>query len=391
MNRLLLACLSVVFAYWALSVQVSAHSMDPNSPWAVDIVIGYQDSVRPVPLGFLPASSHTEAAGMSLRHVDIARSFFLEEHGVYSRVTIAAHGDEVAVDEAFAMKTLAPAWTLTVGQVMPSLGLYNNQHEHRWRLNDLPLVYTAMWGGQLSEGAVLVSWSLDHESSWALTQKVGLYSTHAFDTQGNSGAVLWNNQFTYQAGSLSASVFTDVYFASLNDRGMNVFSTDPTQHSHNSTYADVFDGTLWHVSTSVSLGWHSAYGELVLNSEYQTRRDDGVLSSAQGETLDASGDINLESWGAFSELSWTGHSGLLLAVRQQTLGSQVELNNLASNDLETSVLNNPEGTINGQSWMLGYRFADSGTTKIKVQFNDVSGWAGDGPQWSVALQQGYRF
>ena len=82
---------------------------------------------------------------------------------------------------------------------------------------------------------------------------------------------------------------------------------------------------------------------------------------------------------------------LLLAVRQQTLGSQVELNNLATNDLETSVLNNPEGTLNGFSWMFGYYFADSGNTKIKVQFNDVDGWASVGPEWSAVLQQGYRF
>lgn len=391
MNRLVTVCSFIAFACCALPVHVSAHSMDPSVPWAVDVVMGYQDAVQPVTLGFLPMSSHTEAAGVSLRHVDIARSFFLDEHNVYSRVTLAAHGDEVAVDEAFATKTLSPAWSLTIGQVMPSMGLYNNQHEHRWLLNDLPLVYGALWGGQMSEGAVLATWSLDHDSSWALTQKLGLYSTQAFDTQGNSGAVLWNNQFTYQAGSVSATVLTDVYFASLNGRGMNLFSTDPAQHSHSSTYTDAFDGTLWQANAALSLRWYSALGELTLNSEYQTRRDDGELSSAQGETLDATGDIRLDSWGAFTELSWAGHSGLLLAVRQQTLGSQVELNNLATNDLETSVLNNPEGTLNGLSWMFGYRFADSGNTKIKVQLNDVDGWASAGPEWSAVLQQGYRF
>lgn len=365
--------------------------MDPNHPWAVDVVMGYQDAVKPVSLGFLPASSHAEAAGISLRHVDIARSFFLEEHDVYSRLTLAAHGDEVAVDEAFATKTLSPSWSLTIGQVMPSIGLYNSQHEHRWIMNDLPLAYGALWGGQISEGAVLATWSLDHELSWTLTQKLGLYSTQAFDTQGNSGAVLWNNQFQYRVGSLSATVITDVYFASLNERGMNLFSTDPTQHSHSSTFTDAFDGTLGQVNLALSLRWHLNDGELTLNSEYQTRRDDGVLSSVQGETLDAAGDVSIDSWGAFTELIWVGRSGLLFAARHQIVGSQVELNNLASNDLEASILNNPGGTISGISGMLGYGFADSGNTKIKLQFNDNDGWADAGPDWSAVLQQGYRF
>lgn len=386
MSRLFIACVSIVMAFNAW-----AHSMDPNHPWAVDVVMGYQDQIAPVGLGFLPTSSHAESAGLSLRHVDIARSFFLEEHNVYSRVTLAAHGNDVAVDEAFATKMLSPSWSLTIGQVMPSIGLYNSQHEHRWIMNDLPLVYGAMWGGQISEGAVLATWSLDHELSWTLTQTLGLYSTEAFDTQGSSGAVLWNNQFEYRDGSLSMLLLTDVYFANINGRSMNLFSTDPTQHSHNSTYTDTFDGSLWQANAGLSLRWYSKFGELTLNSEYQTRRDEGELNSAEGETLDATGDVSVDSWGTFTELSWVGHSGVLFAVRQQTLGSQVELNHLATNDLETSLLNNPNGTINGVSWMFGYSFADSGNTIFKMQFNEVNGWADEGPQWSTVLQQGYRF
>lgn len=374
-----------------LSSHTLAHSMDPNHPWAVDLVMSYQDAVQPVALGFLPTSSHADSAGVSLRHIDIARSFFLDEHDVYSRVTIAAHGNEVAVDEAFATKTLSKTWSLTVGQVMPEMGLYHNQHQHRWMMNDLPLVYNALWGGQNSEGAVLATWSAGNSTHWMLTQKIGVYSTQAFDTQGNSAAVMWNNRLSYRSVAFSLSVLSDVYAANLTDRGLNLFSTDPTQHSHSSTYTDYFSGSLWHGNVGFSLSWHRSVGELSFNSEYQIRNDAGDLRSAPGETLDATAKFDAESWGAFTELSWVAHSGLLLAVRQQMLGSDVVLNNLASNDLETSVLNNTAGSVSGISWLAGYAFADAGNTKLKVQFNDNDSWAKVGPEWTAILQQGYRF
>ena len=379
----------LAMALTILSPLASAHSKDPNKPWSVNLIVGYEDSVQAVPLGFLPPEQHTSQTGLALRHMDLSRQLLVREAELTGRVTLSAHGSEITLDEAFLGRTTG-SWQFTLGQVMPDIGLLNQSHEHTWAMTDIPLVYRSLWGGQFSEAtanAALVS----RFGRWTTTNRLGIYSTEQFATQDASAALLFNNRVELTGDHISITLGADLYAAKLDRAGMNLFSTDPNQHSHGNNYTDEFSGDLSQANLMFSLNWDTGAGTLNFSSEMQWRESTGDLSSTQGQTLNATGEVDIQAYGGYSQLGWKGNNGLLLGLRQQMLGSDVELNNTASNDLDSSVLHNTEGTVNGTSWVLGYDFGDQFNTQIKLQGNQYDSWAEDESSLILTLQQGIVF
>jgi hypothetical protein len=126
-----------------------------------------------------------------------------------------------------------------------------------------------------------------------------------------------------------------------------------------------------------------------VDAEYQQRLDHGALSSASGQTTDVSSDLDLRGWGGYLTLGWE-LSGVELAIRWQTLGSKVELTNLVSDDLASSVLN-----ANGQqpdviSYLAAFDLPLPGS-QLKIQHNQASQETRLVSDWIVQLQQGMAF
>lgn len=389
MNAATINMLPVSLVALVVSTSATAHNFTPDKPWGINLITGYENQQQVLPLGFLPPEQHSNQSGLSLRHLDVSRHLLIEETDLYGRITLSAHGNEVELDEAFLSRKLGK-WRLTAGQQQPLVGIYNHQHEHNWAMNDLPLVYRALWGGQFSETG-LTLWHQTDWLGWSSQQHIGLYSTEQFATQDASAAVLANSRFSNSFNQLSVTLGADIYLARLERSGMNLFSTDPTQHTHGSDFTDEFSGDLLQTNLMANLDWNTDIGQLSVAAEIQWRQSEGDLNSLPGQTLDATGNVEVDAYGGYSQISWKGNNGLLAGLRQQMLSSDVVLRNTATSDLDSSVLHNPEGTVNGTSLMLGYDFADRLNSRIKLQLNQNSTWAENDPSVILTFHQGLSF
>jgi len=360
--------------------------------WALDIMLSYRDQPAAVARGFLPINGHSENAGLNLQHVDISRDFRWNDrwnNKQTARVTLSSHDDGAEVDEAWATQTFG-AWSLRFGQQRLDLGLRNALHEHNWTMISPTLVNQVFWGGQTAEAGI----NLQHESqqgNWWFRQQLGGFSTSLFETNGASAAALASSVLGYRNAGRLAGIKLDLYHANLQDRGLNLFSLNPQQHSHGSTATEFFDGHLPQFGLSLFVHQSITAGTFSFESEYQQRQERGALRSAAGQTTDATANLKLDRWGGYAEASYKANNGLIAAVRHEWLGSDVELSEVASSDLTTSVLNQAGGDPQRQIMLLGYRFNDQGNTTVKYQWQQQNSWLRGSAQWQLLAQQSYRF
>lgn len=100
--------------------------------------------------------------GYHLGHNELSLSANIDDM-FYGKLTtaIAEHGGstEVELEEAY-IETLAIGNGLTVkaGRFFSDIGYLNNQHGHAWDFTDAPLMYRALFGDQLIDDGVQVSW-----------------------------------------------------------------------------------------------------------------------------------------------------------------------------------------------------------------------------------------
>lgn len=67
--------------------------------------------------------------------------------------------NEIEIEEAFFRSSALPAgFTVKGGRFFSSLGYLNEVHAHAWDFTDQPLVYQALFGGQLGHDGVQVKW-----------------------------------------------------------------------------------------------------------------------------------------------------------------------------------------------------------------------------------------
>lgn len=375
-----------------LASDVQAHGGEehegmPEYDWAMDILLAYRDQPAPVARGFLVPAGHGQQAGFALQHLDISRNFSWQP-GQQARVTASSHDGSAVLDEAWS-QWKANAWTVRFGQQMPDVGLQNAQHEHAWTMIGSSLLDEVFWGGQFSEAGINISHRMGKR--WRLLSQAGIYSARQFAATDDSAALLLSLTASYHPGDFTLGIKADAYHANLQGRGLNLFSVNTQSHSHSSSYTEYFDGHLNQVGAGLFARYPSTAGELALTAEYQARTDSGELRSATGQTTDASASLELDSWGGYVQLAWHGTSGLILAARHEYLGSDVGLTNLASSDLENSVLNNQGEDPQRSSWLLGYRLQDAGNTVVKYQRQQQNSWLSQAAEWQLLIQQSYRF
>lgn len=100
--------------------------------------------------------------GYHLGHNELSLSANIDDM-FYGKLTtaIAEHegATEVELEEAY-IETLAIGNGLTVkaGRFFSDIGYLNNQHGHAWDFTDAPLMYRALFGNQLIDDGVQVSW-----------------------------------------------------------------------------------------------------------------------------------------------------------------------------------------------------------------------------------------
>ena len=366
-----------------------AASTGDEKRWRMDVQLGYQDVTDPVVPGFLSWESHSQPAGFGLQHLDVGRSFNLDDLALNGRVNLSWHDGDVELHEAWVRQQLGESLSWQAGMVLVDMGIINPLHVHSRTFLDAPLYQSALWGGELSEASARFEHRMALTNHWRVSSALSLLSTTRQQTEKASGAGLANLALEYQRFALQLRLKADYYQARLNKRGLNLFQTDSASHSHGSAATEYFDGISRHQSLAFEATWRTDSGALLLKSEYQQRREVGELYSAAGQTTDVTADAHLDSWGGFVSLAWRMNSvPLTVAVRQQWLGSDVELTNPATRDLEQSLLNHTGDEPEAVSYLLRYRL---GQASFGVQWSD---WRQTGlalPQWRVSWRYGVSF
>jgi uncharacterized small protein (DUF1192 family) len=78
----------------------------------------------------------------------------------FANVTAAIESeDEIALEEAYFSTLALPAGLrLKAGRYLSAIGYLNEQHAHAWDFIDQPLVYQALFGGQLAHDGLQLTW-----------------------------------------------------------------------------------------------------------------------------------------------------------------------------------------------------------------------------------------
>jgi hypothetical protein len=111
--------------------------------------------------GFMPAG---DGVGPGPRGFDLGESELTLAANVdpyfFANLTTAITGDNsISVEEAY-VKTIAlpSGLSLKAGRFFSGLGYVNEIHNHAWDFVDQPLVYQAMFGGQLAQDGAQLKW-----------------------------------------------------------------------------------------------------------------------------------------------------------------------------------------------------------------------------------------
>lgn len=367
----------------------AAASAGDEQLWRMDVQLGYQDVTDPVVPGFLSWESHSQTAGFGLQHLDIGRSFHRDDLALNGRVNLSVHDGEVELHEAWVRQQLGQTLSWQAGMVLVDIGLINPLHAHSRRFLDAPLYQRALWGGEMSEATVRLEHSIAMTPRWRVSSALSLLSTMQQQTEKASAAGLANLVLAYQGADVQLRLKADYYQAQLNRRGLNLFQAGGATHSHGTSATEYFDGRNRHQSLALEASWQTGIGAVLLTSEYQQRTEEGELYSAAGQTTDVTADANLDSWGSFVSVGWRMDTvPVTVAVRQQWLGSDVELTNPASRDLEQSLLNHTDAEPEATSYLLTYRL---GQGSLGVQLNDWQQTGLDLPEWLLSWRYGVTF
>ena len=112
--------------------------------------------------GTLPTAAEGIPRGFSIGETELAISGAVDNlFRAEARFVLEQTGSSTAVrtEEAYA-ETLGLPWGTKVkaGKYWSSVGYLNDKHPHQWDFVDLPLVYKSVFGGQLNETGMQLSW-----------------------------------------------------------------------------------------------------------------------------------------------------------------------------------------------------------------------------------------
>ena len=111
--------------------------------------------------GFMPAGADVGPGprGFTLGESELSLAANVDPY-FFANLTTAITGDNsISVEEAF-VKTIAlpSGLSLKAGRFFSGLGYVNEIHSHAWDFVDQPLVYQAMFGGQLAQDGAQLKW-----------------------------------------------------------------------------------------------------------------------------------------------------------------------------------------------------------------------------------------
>jgi hypothetical protein len=111
--------------------------------------------------GFVPSGGETGPGegGFGVGESELTFSANVDPY-FFANVTAAIESeDEIALEEAyFSTLSLPAGLRLKAGRYFSGIGYLNEQHAHAWDFVDQPLVYQALFGGQLAQDGLQLTW-----------------------------------------------------------------------------------------------------------------------------------------------------------------------------------------------------------------------------------------
>jgi len=156
---------AIVFACFSSTGHAAKQSnFNPDISLTIDGRYGSysNDSDYELPGFMLGGEASREEQGFSLGHNELSISDNIDDM-FFGKLTtaIAEHegSTEFEMEEAY-IETLAVGNGITVraGRFFSDIGYLNNQHGHTWDFMDAPLVYRGLFGNQLIDDGIHISW-----------------------------------------------------------------------------------------------------------------------------------------------------------------------------------------------------------------------------------------
>jgi len=283
----------------AADVPAPAVAMAPSSPSggggqnafnpAVSVILGgryAQLSEDPADYhiaGFMPAGDEVGPGprGFTLGESELTLAANVDPY-FFANLTTAITGDNsISVEEAY-VKTIALPSGLSVkaGRFFSGLGYVNEIHSHAWDFVDQPLVYQAMFGGQLAQDGAQLKWVAPTDLFVELGAETG--NGEQFPRTRLTGNGL-------NGGALLAHVGDDIGDSTSWRAGVSWLSARAEDRSFNDVTAggdaieDAFtgDSRTWVVDGILKWSPHgnATVHSLKLQAEYLQRTEEGQLAA----------------------------------------------------------------------------------------------------------------
>jgi len=209
--------------------------------------------------------------GFSLREVELAFSGAVDPYfDVWATFGIA--DDSIEPEEVYVQtRRFLPGTQVKFGQFLSGVGYLNRQHRHQWDFVDAPLPYTALFGSNLEDVGVQLTW----------LPPIRVYTQFGVEAlQGDNGVIA--NQLADEHGDVleetpGPRLFTgflkmspDLGYSHTLQGGVSIGRSRGHQEADEG--GNVYDGTAWFLGTDWIWRYDSArpYGEgdVTVQGEY---------------------------------------------------------------------------------------------------------------------------
>lgn len=165
--------------FYSMALSAKQDGFNPDISLTLDGRYGNYSNASDYELpGFMPGGEAARGEqGFHLGHNEISISSNIDDM-FYGKLTtaIAEHegATEVELEEAY-IETLTLGYGIKAkaGRFYSDIGYLNNQHGHAWDFMDAPLIYRGLFGNQLIDDGLQISWILPTD----LYFKVGVEAT----------------------------------------------------------------------------------------------------------------------------------------------------------------------------------------------------------------------
>ncbi len=266
------------------------------------------DSEYGIPGYMLGSEAGRSEKGFQLGHNELVLSANIDDLFFGKMTTVLADHEgatEVTLEEAY-IETLGlgAGATLRAGRFFSGIGYLNEQHPHSWDFADAPLIYRGLFGDQLRDDGVQVSWVAPTE----LFFKLGAELTRG--AQFPAGGATNNGSGTY---ALFAKFGGDVGTSHAWQLGLSHWSADvegrtSSVHTHGVTITAVptFSGDS--AVSGIDFVWkwaphgNASERNLKFQFEYLMRDEEGTIIMDDGTATPQSSSYDGRQNGWYSQL-----------------------------------------------------------------------------------------